>query len=516
MRIVAFLAVLFAMAYLVQGPNTNASSHHALVRALASGTPRIDETRHQVGDVGTTDVAWYEDHVYSNKAPGLAFVSLPAYFALEAAGQTDRTDPSRVLWGLGLLGLVLPAAVLLLLVRSVADRLQPGFGTPTALILGLGTLVLPFSTLYFAHILSTALAFAAFAMLRREREGPPRLELLAIAGALAGLAAITEHPVLLVGGVLAVYAAWRPGALRRGAVYIGGLGAGILPLLLYNWWALGSPFRLPWRYSVFDPWTGGRGLLLPDVPFSRVWHVPTLESIASLLLYTWGIVSAAPILALAPFGAYLLYREGRRAEPLIAGAVTALVVLYSASYYQPYGDTWAPRFLVVALPFLALPLARACAEVPAVAAGLAAGSIALSAAVTATHPLTAWDGHILDRLFSPPFDGHSGTVLEFLGLVSSWDTLPFFAAVIVAGSYAVVTLVRRAAPLGRAEGATGLAALTGWVLYFQLTPRLQAEVADDGNAEALLVLLLAAAVIGAVLAVRLAFVRGLGAAASRT
>jgi len=515
-ELAALLAVLFSMAYLVQGTNVNSSSHHALVRALASGTARIDETRHQIGDVATTDVAWYEGHVYSNKAPGLAFATLPAYLVLDAAGQTSRNDPSFVLWALGLVGLVLPAGILLLLLRAAVERLRPRLGTPVAVILGLGTLVLPFSTLFFAHVLSATLAFAAFAVLRHDRDGPPRLWLVALAGVLAALAATTEYPTALVGLVLVAYAAARPGRLRRAGAYLAGFAAGLVPLLAYDWWALGSPFRLTYRYSVFVPGATGRDLLLTDVPFSDVWNVPSLENVVKLLLYTWGIVSAAPVLALVPVGAYLLYREGRRAEPVIAGALAAAFVLYSASYYQPYGDTWAPRFLVAIVPFLALPLARACAEYPAVAAGLAAGSIVLTAAVTATHPITAWDGHILDRLLSPPFEGHSGTALQFLGLVSWWDTLPFFAAVLFAGGYAVAVVLRRAEPLPRAELATGGAALAGWVAFFQLEPRMLLQAPDDGNAQALLVLALVAAVVATVVAVRLALARGLGAAASRT
>jgi hypothetical protein len=151
-----------------------------------------------------------------------------------------------------------------------------------------------------------------------------------------------------------------------------------------------------------------------------------------------------------------------------------------------------------------------------VAAGLAAGSIALTAAVTVTHPMTAWDGHILDRLFSPPFDGHSGTVLEFLGLVSWWDTLPFFAAVVFAGGYAVAILLRRAAPLLRPDLASAVAALLGWVLFFQLTPRLVERLREDLNAQALAVVVLAAGIAIAVVAIRLVFARGPGAAESRT
>ena len=49
---------------------------------------------------------------------------------------------------------MLPFLVLLLLVRSVVERFAPGFGTATAAIAGLGTLLLPFATLFFSHILS--------------------------------------------------------------------------------------------------------------------------------------------------------------------------------------------------------------------------------------------------------------------------------------------------------------------------------------------------------------------------
>ena len=61
----------------VNGYNQNA--HYALVRALAVyGTPYIDRTRGQIGDVSTGDVATYKGHVYAAKAPGLAFLSVPA------------------------------------------------------------------------------------------------------------------------------------------------------------------------------------------------------------------------------------------------------------------------------------------------------------------------------------------------------------------------------------------------------------------------------------------------------
>lgn len=50
-------------------------------------------------------------------------------------------------WLLGLWAVVVPAALLLWLVRSLAERVAPGRGTLAAVALGAGTLVLPYATM---------------------------------------------------------------------------------------------------------------------------------------------------------------------------------------------------------------------------------------------------------------------------------------------------------------------------------------------------------------------------------
>ena len=109
------LAVAFAWPMQVNGYNQNA--HYALVRALALyGTPYIDKTRGQIGQVSTGDVATYKGHVYAAKAPGLALVSVPAFLVLDAVGMRTTGDPTRVIWALHLWSIVLPALLIVLLV----------------------------------------------------------------------------------------------------------------------------------------------------------------------------------------------------------------------------------------------------------------------------------------------------------------------------------------------------------------------------------------------------------------
>jgi hypothetical protein len=497
----ALLAVLFAMAWVVQGPSNNANSHQLLVRALATGTPIVDDVREDVGELSTTDVAVFQGHFYSDKAPGLAFAALPGYLVLEAVGKTD--DPILVLWWIGLFALVVPATALLILIRTLVERVQPGLGTATAIVIGLGTLILPFSTLFFAHVLSALLAFAAFAALWWERDGRPRLALVGLAGVFAALAASTEHATALVGMILLPYAVARAAPLLRGAVYALGGVAGLVPLLLYDWWAFGSPFRFPYRYGVHEPGTSRIDVLNNEVPLSELWDVPTIDDVTGLLFTTWGLATAAPVLALAAVGGYRLYRRGRRWEVAIAGAVLVAFVFYSAAYYAPFGDTWAPRFLVPVIPFLALPTAAGLAALPGVGAALAGASIALAAVVTITNPLSAWDGHVLDRLFSSNFASHSRTVVEVLGVVTWWDTIPYFVAVALAGGYAVRSILRAAGPVRSADAVAAVVAVGGWALFAQMTPRLVDELREVEHARSLVLLTALAAVVGVVAAAEL-------------
>jgi hypothetical protein len=327
---------------------------------------------------------------------------------------------------------------------------------------------------------------------------------VAAAGALCALAATAEHPVGLLWFLLLPLAAGAASRLRRLGAFAGGALLGALPQLAYDWWALGSPFRLAYRYSIpyligpFGPEATGPDVVTREVPFSEVWSLPSLNNLTKLLLANWGLVTAAPVLALVPVGAVLLWRRGRRAEAAIPLVLLGLFVLYSACYYEPFGDTWAPRYLVAALPFLMLPLAAAAAALPAVAAALASASILVFVAVTVTHPLAGSDGELLHRLLTWPLDGHSGTVVELAGYVTWWDTLPFLAAALGAGGYAVVALARRVPSPWRADALVAAAALAGWAAF----ARISLDVTRDDNVAALLYLGLAAVVVAAVVALR--------------
>jgi hypothetical protein len=435
----AFVALGLAYASLAQGIGWNQLAHYSLVRALGDGTPVVDAYRAETGDV-----AWIDGHYYASKAPGLALATLPLYVALDSTGLASllaaapgaADDTVGMLWSLGLLGCVLPAIAIAVLVRRLGDEVEPGFGLPAAIAAGAGTLLLPFATLFFAHVLAAALAFAAFAALWLRRSA-------VLAGVFAGLAVVADYPLALAGVILAAYAVMR--SRRAGAAFAAGLSVGLLPLLLYQWWAFGSLIRSPYGSQVLVGGTTGHdvaGLHASGLSLPR----PAVA--VELLFAQVGLLRLSPVLALAVIGVVLMYRKGLRAEAVTIGSIAVLYLAYVSGYFVPFGGfVPGPRFLVPILPFLGVALAPAFKRLPLTSMALAALSIVLLTVVTATGPLLAFDGRWWQRLEDGWFAGRSWYMV-----------VPFAVLVGAALSFAVRAMPRVPA----SDSLTAVAALAAW------------------------------------------------------
>jgi hypothetical protein len=376
-EIVVLALVALAAASVLPQDGWNATAHYSLVESLADGTPRIDNHLNQGGDI-----AWVDGHFYAAKSPGLAFGSLPLYAALDGLGAVPAKEETtlgppgargvtqRALWQVNLV-VVAAFFLLLVLVRAVAESLFRGTGLAVALTLGLGSMLLPFATSYFSHVLSALLGFAAFAAIQRERTRPSDALLLA-GGLLAGLAVLTEAPVALVGAAVGAYAVVDHPRLRRTLLFGAGLVVGVLPLAAYNAWAFGSPFRNGYSNAVIELGETGHDIVgANDEGFFGLTH-PRLDRAVDLLVDERGLFVLTPVALVALAGLVPLYRRGYRREAGLVGALALAMLLYNASYYLPFGGhTPGPRFLVPLLPFLGLPLAGAYHSWPRVTAAAA-------------------------------------------------------------------------------------------------------------------------------------------------
>ena len=346
-----FLSVFAAYAYFYQAGSWNSNSRFDLVRSLVEqGTTRIDAFHANTGDK-----ARREGHYYSDKAPGASWLALPAYALFHALSGPASPSESRLALALYLATLTaigLPSALAVVLLFRFTARLAVAApaGACLSLAWGLGTLALPYSTLYYGHQLLAALLLAAFYLLARARlDGvEPRAIALAVPGLLLGLGVAVEYPAALAGLVLATYAFSFVRPRRRLLWIAAGAAPPLLLLGLYHFAAFGGPFTLPYSFSTEAPRHRG---------FFMGLGAPDLGVLLRLLFSAYrGLFFSAPWLVAAVPGALLLIHARRfRREALVCLAIPALQLWLNASLWDWHGG-WGtgPRHLVVALPFLAL------------------------------------------------------------------------------------------------------------------------------------------------------------------
>ena len=312
------------------------------------------------------DRAVFDGRSYSDKAPGMSFLAVPA-FQLERAFATARapydwnSEGDGSLWLMRVLTSGVLFVVSVFVVGRLAERLVRGAGAFTAAVYGVGTLAAPLAPSFFEHDAAAAFSIAAFAFAWLGR----RRGAIVAAGLCAGTAVLFQYAAALVALVLLVYCGRRAGWFLLGAV------PPALALGAYDQAAFGSPFHLSYRYVAN--------------PFAERQHhgffgigLPTLGGLHEVLAGNRGLLVFSPVLLAAAVGLWLLYRRGDRSEALVAAAVTFAFVLLAAGYFLPYGGgSPGPRFLVPALPFLALGLPLALDRFPRPTVALAFASAAL-------------------------------------------------------------------------------------------------------------------------------------------
>jgi hypothetical protein len=423
---------------IIQTPGWNEQSQYALVRSLHNGTARIDRYASLTGDSGI-----YRGHVYSNKAPGLALYSTPFYSAIRTLG----VQPAKVTDQIHLMvifGCLLPFAILLALIDDFVERVVPGMGTATALLLGLGTLLLPFSTLFFSHVLAACLGFAAYYLLWLQRHRQLHPLTITAAGVLMGFAVASEYPQGLLAVILAGYALGQPASARRLALFGAGVLVGVAPLLGYDWWAFGSPLR--------DAYVAR-----PTASVGAVKFLPfSLHNALDLLFHARGLLRLTPVVVAALGGIFVLRRHGHRGEAGMAAVVGGAFLIFNACYYIPFGGwTPGPRYMIDALPFLALPLAAALRRVPLLTLALGAMSAATMFVATVTTPelrdslpTSTWWDRFAHGAFAP--------------LVGTGDVLWFGLLALLAIAIAAITAPR--ARITRAQVVPAVVGFLGWLL----------------------------------------------------
>jgi len=256
-------------------------------------------------------------------------------------------------------------------------------------------------------------------------------------------------------------------------------------MLAFNYWAFGNPLKLAYGYAVDFPGASGHDVLgLNSTGFFGI-TVPRADSAIDLLLSGRGLLVLTPILIMAVVGVFAMRRDGHRAEANTILAVAAVYFIYNSGYWLPFGGgTPGPRFLIPALPFLAVGLAYAYKRLPALTLGLAIPSGLMMLAATLTYPLLGrqgtgtWSDWLMEGRLEH-------TVLTAFGVTNAWLAIaPFMAAVLTA----IVLAIRATPSTSLSDFRFALPAVLGWACVSVLGPSLSSEEMNPlnrGNASVL-------------------------------
>jgi hypothetical protein len=376
--------------------------------------------------LGSDDRASYNGHYYSDKAPGLSLIEVPAVVLLDPLKPEAGTDVR--LWAARLLSVGVALLACAFLVGRVSEGIAPGYGAVTLVTFALGTIAGALSQMSFEHVPAALALFGAFLLAWSRRP--------LLAGLAGGAAILIEYEAGLVVVLVGAYVAVR--GLNGLARYAAGVLPGAVLLAAYSWAAFGRPWHLSYRY-VSAAYQAEQGSGFFGIGF------PKASGAFAVFSGNDGLVVVSPVLFLAAYGLYRL-RDRYPREMLVAGAVVALMLLLNIGYYLPYGGTSpGPRYLTPAIPFLALGLGPAFAWRPRLTLVVACFSIVTATAIslTWTYESLVMRNTVWAEILRIPVSGGSSVFVQALSpnVLSVLGPGRWFGAVVAALAAAGATVL---------------------------------------------------------------------------
>ncbi len=377
------------------------SRFQTVVAFVETGSFAIDGELAALGD--HEDKATAGGRFYSNKAPGLSLAAIPVYALLRLV--LPRPDsPTAPIFAL--LRFLTVSLVSVLALGRFARRLsvRPEWVSVAPLVtfaVGFGTPFLYYARSFFGHAWTASLLFLAWDALSASETGPPgrRRDLLAaVAGLLAGWAAISEYTMAPVVLALAGRSAFAPPGERRARQFLFFIAGAAIPLsvvLAYQAVCFGSPFVPSYAREAYPAYAelAGRRFFGFGIPDPKVALAYFFHPARGILLFSPFFFWAGP-----GFARWLRSKRDR-ADGVFA-LVALVVSLLALSAYPNWHGGWSfgSRYLLPLLFLTAVSLPFALGS--SLSRGFFAAAVVFSAGANVLATLS-WPNFPLDFPLPP-------------------------------------------------------------------------------------------------------------------
>jgi hypothetical protein len=437
--VLLFVFLFLPYAYFNHSDGWNQGARLAQLHAVVlKRTLTIDAYHHVTGDKALID-----GHYYSEKAPAISLLALPAFALTVGAQSLLGIDPdAEASWQTSNWITTAGSVAVLAAGGGLAffALLLGAVGAPAALTatiaLFLGSLTLPYATSLFAHAGTIGLlAMTLWSVFART---PPSSRRDYFGGLCAGLAIASEYPAVFPCGLLGLYLLVTD--VKRAIRFSVALVPGAALILTVNFLTTGNPLVLAY----------GSNAAFPEISSSNLFgfNLPTQRAVTSLLWGEYrGLLFWSPVLVMAVPGLVLLARANRGHALVVAGGVLLILLQASSFYGWTGGSSIGPRYLTPALPMLGLAAAYGIKRFPKTGVLLTVVSVLLMMMVTAVaidppqevaHPLREY---IFVRIQQGRFVANLGTLVG----LSPISSLLVLTAVMAPLGWLLVKESRRAA-----------------------------------------------------------------------
>lgn len=366
-RLTLVLGLVFFLgsAYFYQDPEWNGNSRLALTRAIVEQGSLSIDAYHEAPGWATGDKAYFGGHYYSDKAMGASILAVPVYYlVLRIAGFLGlglTTEAIKHLLTTAVMGGTFALAGMSMFSISRMLGRRPWPAALLTVCVGFGTMLWPYSAVFYGHVPAAAFLICAFALLvSASLDAPgvwgPKWFWMGFA---VGMAFICDFTSALVIVILAAYALHVLRGLnltrkfRRAWPTFAGLLLPVSIFLAYNMAIYKTPVAFGYSYEAETRFQeimslGLMGMRLPTA--SATFHISIDPQ--------FGLFWLSPVLLLALFGyGTLLGRREYVGECVVSFLAIAVVFLMNAASHLWYGGSaFGPRLLISALPFFIVPI----------------------------------------------------------------------------------------------------------------------------------------------------------------